>query len=545
MEQTKKAFGWRVVYLSVLGAIVLFTIIGFITVKIEKEYMSSYDRYESVAANTDELTGESYTIEGDLYVYQLGQAGELFGGDLMFYTNHQEITVYADGEEVYYVRARDTIWGHSTGSIWNIIDLPDDACEIRVEVNRVYSDMDNLELTFYKGNAIVMQNEMILNGFPGVVICMTIVIVGICMIMFWVVGREKRGELIDIFYLGIASILLGIWAMGETQTIILLIPNRVMASYVAFSCLNLLCVPFVMFTRIFTHLKDRYAYKAIIAYNVIEWLVCQILQITGVKDVRQNAIFVHIALGLAMIYMLYGIIFCLIHRKHKKRAYVQIVGLAVIAVSYMADMKAYYTDSIHTNQVSKLGFLFYILLLSFVTAKASHAEIQEMRLLALYKEMATKDMLTRCFNRNAYSEDTKALEEGPEANRDKLQLFTFDLNHLKACNDTLGHAAGDQYLLDASKLLQKLLGKYGKLYRIGGDEFLAMTHGVSETRVTAISKWLEEQEFLYGPLPEGVHLKIAMGYAIYDPYVDQTIEATRERADAKLYENKKELKERK
>ena len=51
-----------------------------------------------------------------------------------------------------------------------------------------------------------------------------------------------------------------------------------------------------------------------------------------------------------------------------------------------------------------------------------------------------------------------------------------DVNGLKTVNDNLGHAAGDELLVGAAKCIQQCFGNSGKVFRIGGDEFIAMIH---------------------------------------------------------------------
>lgn len=85
---------------------------------------------------------------------------------------------------------------------------------------------------------------------------------------------------------------------------------------------------------------------------------------------------------------------------------------------------------------------------------------------------ANTDQLTGLFNRRAYEIDIKALEQDPR--RENLTYIVFDLNGLKAANDQLGHAAGDELLINASRYLQECFGDYGSIYRTGGDEFVAV-----------------------------------------------------------------------
>ena len=71
------------------------------------------------------------------------------------------------------------------------------------------------------------------------------------------------------------------------------------------------------------------------------------------------------------------------------------------------------------------------------------------------KELARRDELTGVKNKTAYLE----LEESAQGNIDNgMDYLTFglvvcDANNLKKINDTLGHAAGDEYIKASARLL--------------------------------------------------------------------------------------------
>ena len=50
--------------------------------------------------------------------------------------------------------------------------------------------------------------------------------------------------------------------------------------------------------------------------------------------------------------------------------------------------------------------------------------------------------------------------------------ISLDLNDLKQTNDSLGHSAGDELICAASNCMKFAFASYGKIYRIGGDEFV-------------------------------------------------------------------------
>ena len=53
-------------------------------------------------------------------------------------------------------------------------------------------------------------------------------------------------------------------------------------------------------------------------------------------------------------------------------------------------------------------------------------------------------------------------------------IIVFDLNDLKKCNDKNGHMVGDEYIVASSKIIKKTFMEYGRVYRIGGDEFCVL-----------------------------------------------------------------------
>ena len=77
------------------------------------------------------------------------------------------------------------------------------------------------------------------------------------------------------------------------------------------------------------------------------------------------------------------------------------------------------------------------------------------------------DELTKCFNRRAYDSDMEKLDLNT-----KWAYISLDLNGLKKANDTLGHSAGDELICAAANCMKFAFASYGKIYLIGGDEFV-------------------------------------------------------------------------
>ncbi len=93
------------------------------------------------------------------------------------------------------------------------------------------------------------------------------------------------------------------------------------------------------------------------------------------------------------------------------------------------------------------------------------------------KKMGLTDNLTGIGNRHAMNMlETELKEPAP------LGLVFCDISGLKHINDTLGHCAGDEYIQNACEIMKRLFPSE-KLFRIGGDELLAVLTDTSEAEV--------------------------------------------------------------
>lgn len=108
--------------------------------------------------------------------------------------------------------------------------------------------------------------------------------------------------------------------------------------------------------------------------------------------------------------------------------------------------------------------------------------------------ISNTDEMTGIFNRRAYEEDLKNFHSN--SLEEDFIYITLDVNNLKSVNDSLGHAAGDELIKGTADCMTKCLGEYGKIYRTGGDEFVAIINLdnnqlsiVKESLNSTISEW--------------------------------------------------------
>lgn len=159
-------------------------------------------------------------------------------------------------------------------------------------------------------------------------------------------------------------------------------------------------------------------------------------------------------------------------------------------------------------------------------------------------QLMRKDPLTNVNNRTAYEDKEKRLQSeiNMEANT-RFAIAMFDVNNLKLINDNRGHDAGDAYLVRSCRLICNVF-KHSPVYRIGGDEFVAVLDGDDYANRSELMAEIKARMNPYSdkmPLPLD-YISIACGIAEYDPSKDRTVQDIVKRADEDMYKNKAEIK---
>ena len=158
--------------------------------------------------------------------------------------------------------------------------------------------------------------------------------------------------------------------------------------------------------------------------------------------------------------------------------------------------------------------------------------------IAKMSKIANFDSLTGVKNKHAYIDaeaKINTLIEGKEVV--EFAIIVFDLNDLKVVNDTLGHQAGDNYIKEGCKVICEYFA-HSPVYRIGGDEFVAIAQGHDYNNLENIMD--NFRKLIIKNKKEGKVI-VASGMARYEG--DRSTASVFNRADKKMYINKKQLKD--
>ncbi len=159
-------------------------------------------------------------------------------------------------------------------------------------------------------------------------------------------------------------------------------------------------------------------------------------------------------------------------------------------------------------------------------------------------KLSQLDALTSVKSRTAFFSREIELEERIKTDKNfEFAFAMFDINNLKIVNDTLGHDAGDQYIKNCCKLICDTF-KYSSVYRIGGDEFVAVLTSKDYRDMNRLFEQFEKslEQYNREDIPPEERISIAHGVCVYNPKESDTIQDILKTADARMYENKKIMK---
>jgi diguanylate cyclase (GGDEF)-like protein len=155
---------------------------------------------------------------------------------------------------------------------------------------------------------------------------------------------------------------------------------------------------------------------------------------------------------------------------------------------------------------------------------------------------ALTDPLTGLANRRAFDLALDRAIKGLGLGGAPFALAHVDLDHFKAVNDTLGHAAGDFVLAKAAEVLREETRRGDVVARVGGDEFVLLLRGaLAPERLAAMGARIIarlEQPWVF----DGATCRISgsIGVALSAQYVRPDAELMLADADAALYASKRQ-----
>ena len=189
---------------------------------------------------------------------------------------------------------------------------------------------------------------------------------------------------------------------------------------------------------------------------------------------------------------------------------------------------------------TSLGFGMVIVLLEKVLSESRSANERLQLAHERLEKLVHTDPLTTAFNRHAFYGFVKKNGED-EANISGCVGF-FDIDDLKAINDTHGHGVGDVAIRTVVRMIRELIRAEDLIYRWGGDEFFVIMIGMQAEMAQERMKRLEEMlaDIAIPEIAGTITIGVSSGFTDFaDP---NSLEAAINQADKEMYRRKQDRK---
>lgn len=200
-------------------------------------------------------------------------------------------------------------------------------------------------------------------------------------------------------------------------------------------------------------------------------------------------------------------------------------------------------QGIHDMQTDTIDHLNKMYALQEDKAKAEQDIKDKERQIGKLSIESYKDALTGVGNKAAYIKRSEELDKSEDENSE-YAIVMVDMNNLKQINDEHGHKSGDMYIKGCCRMVCEAF-KHSPVYRIGGDEFVAILQGTDyENRRQITDKLRADFDTCYNKQDADPWQRYCAAVGMAEKASDdKTVDFVFKRADKAMYENKMKFKQ--
>ena len=526
-----------------------------------RDFQADYGLEEYIDISEDWIDKDGQAVnlsaleagEGTASIYwQLPQMTQ--DTSLIYCSQNVYTRVYLEGEPVY---ETDSInlrsYNRAPGSCWNIIRFSPGQAGLKLEmqVTAAYEG-ESLSLShMYWGDRATIVLAVIREKSLAVLVSVAICLVGLFLILLDIpVNYGKRRRNHGLRYLGIFSLCIGLWCLFETRILQFFIMNAQLIQVLDNMLLILSVLPMVLFAD-WTYGILRYrSVRVMCVLHLLFLLCCVVSPVAGISDwhgmLPVARIFMAVCAVGFVIWVSWRNFSVFTATKNRRSARLlagslQLFGIGALGLAVILELVRFNAaDGMDNALLLRFGLLIFIICFAIGSQFSTYHLISQGMEYDNVHRLAYSDVLTKLENRTAYLE---RLEGCVKEHVRELGIVFLDVNNLKVVNDSLGHDMGDLMIQIAAKIINESFGAFGRVFRIGGDEFCVLLEGDAREKydraVEAFDRGIleanDKNEYSFT-------LQVAQGFACCGAESMEVVEAAARSADERMYENKAWLK---
>lgn len=479
--------------------------------------------------------------------------------ELMLVSQHVDFTVYLDNKMIYNYQPKvPRLAGKTYGQKVHFVNLGEgsNSKELRILVYATYRDRSGLLTNVYIGSSgsYIAKNvrETI---FPFILSLFGIFLSALIFVLSKSLPKDDR-QGYSMKFLSIMGVTGSIWVMFESNMLIYIVRRGIMSENTKVFMMIFASFAATAFVHEFYEVRKNIPIYITIFVNLLTVVFLIASSMIGYKDYHEYLPLVQVIMIFECFYISYVIARRTVFSKSKsyrRKTWFMPVGFLCLILSVFFSIFRYVEVGTTTSNSSRLmGVTVSIMLV--VMAKHYNMQINRNTKKAIkadaFERMAYTDELTGIENRAAYYREEMKLKDLVDNGKSEgVIIVNMDLNNLKMVNDVYGHDRGDQYLKSASEVLRRTFDNWGHVFRIGGDEFIALVQfdkfddGSIEENQHFLMSTLERNQELIGRRDGWENeLSIAYGVSLYRNGDSISFDEAKKRADKAMYKMKSRMK---
>ena len=364
MRKIEKYKGLKILFV-VLGAFLIF----FLGILLFQDNGSVTQNREETFI-VEEIPGEQMeAIDSPVgistkFVFQITGEPER-DRELMFYASHQWVDVKIGEELVYTLRPSEELSFIKTpGSKWVCIPLldEDEGKNVEITLTPVYKNNVKESLDIFMGSSMEIYRSQLSKMLPVIMLCVANILVGVMLLFAEFYYKKKAQGKTGLFSLGLMGISFGLWQLAHNDYSPWLLEGKEIFLYYLSVTMMLICmIPLVHSAM--KNILEKKIFKYYLAGMSVMALIQLVLQITGIRDLREMFTFTHGGIILGALLVIGTTIAGLLktHKRNEEKSYAWILGIGLLG-----DLVLYYMKASSSGLVMILtAILIYMVLEAF------------------------------------------------------------------------------------------------------------------------------------------------------------------------------------
>lgn len=543
----------RNTYVDIMFAVGLFSVV-FVLLYAVTNYNAENTKIAFHGAKSFssgwQITASADEEQGYCTVYQNTLPKESYDDSVLcFLSTNEKVEVLIDSDSVFeYGYKTDAFLVNDSGSVYHLVELPEGSELKPIEIrfyhnNYVDESVENHSFLLDSQGNITFQ--LLKNNFLSVMISIIIALCGILVIANSLFSIRRSNNFRPQWYLGVFILFAAIWLTTDTLFFQFLFENKFISYFLSNFAFMFMPYSFLMFTRE-KFLKYRMPITILVVVSWAYFAIRVICYLWSSISFEKWLFLSHILILLAIILTA---VICFMERKSKEGQNLLAAMFILSFFAILALISYYKNNQQHFNPVLNyyrdffyVGMIFFIGILVYDSYKEGVTARKKAMLSEFYKESAYTDVMTKVGSRMAFREDFDEVNREMDKHS-SVSVIMLDLNNLKQINDFYGHSAGDALLCNLSGCLKESFSNIGRIYRIGGDEFVVLIVDLDNDEVEkSIESFWKQTEKYNNEQLSSKHIAIGVAFRDKNENIDKNIHELFQLADGRMYEDKKRKK---